>query len=282
MLNIQGIVIQHFVTELRAAYEQTYNTMEPQFANILEWTGRLALESIANSDILYHNVEHTIMVSLVGQSILKGKHLRDGGVTPKDWLHVMMALLCHDIGYVKNACRKDDNFTNSFATGAGDEMFAVPEGGTDAALTGYHVNRSKLFIRERFGGSMLVDSVDAELICEYIEMTRYPVPDDPKYKETCSYGGLVRAADFIGQLGDPDYLRKVPALFYEFEETGANKRIGYKSPGHMRQSFTHFYWQEVRPYIQEALKYLEVTQEGKQWIANLHSHVFDMEHLGNS
>jgi hypothetical protein len=70
----------------------------------------------------------------------------------------------------------------------------------------------------------------------------------------------------------------VPALFYEFEEIGSNKKIGYKSPGHMRDSFTQFYWQEVRPYIQDALNYLEVTQEGKQWIANLHSHVFHMEH----
>jgi hypothetical protein len=278
MLNIQGLVIQHFVKELREAYQQTYNTMQPQYGNILEWTGRLALESIANSDILYHNVEHTIMVSLVGQSILKGKHLREGGVTPKDWLHVMMALLCHDIGYVKNVCRRDDGPNNRFATGVGDEMFDVPPGGTDAALTYHHVNRSKLFIRERFGAAMLVDAVDDELICDYIEITRYPVPDGDLYKDTCSYGGLVRAADFIGQLGDPSYLRKVPALYYEFEEIGANKRIGYKSPGHMRQNFTQFYWQEVRPYIQDALKYLQVTQEGKQWIANLHSHVFDMEH----
>jgi len=191
----------------------------------------------------------------------------------------MMALLCHDIGYVKNVCKHDDDRHNRFATGIGEDLFDVPPGGTDAALTPHHVNRSKLFVRERFGGSMLVDVVDAELICTYIEMTRYPVPEgDAFYKNTSSYGGLVRAADFIGQLGDPSYLRKVPALFYEFEEIGSNKKIGYKSPGHMRSSFTQFYWQEVRPYIQDALTYLEVTQEGKQWIANLHSHVFHMEH----
>ena len=201
MLDIQGLVIQHFVQELREAYQQTYNLMDAQLGNILEWTGRLALESIANSDILYHNVEHTIMVSLVGQAILKGKHLRDGGVTPKDWLHVMMALLCHDIGYVKNVCRNDNGRTNEFATGQGDELFKVAAGGTDAALTPHHVGRSKLFIRERFGGSLLVDVVDAERICSYIEMTRFPVPDDANYKDTRGYGGLVRAADFIGQLG---------------------------------------------------------------------------------
>jgi hypothetical protein len=46
----------------------------------------------------------------------------------------------------------------------------------------------------------------------------------------------------------------------------------------MRQNFTKFYWNVVRPHIQDALHYLRKTQEGKQWIANLHSHVFDVEH----
>jgi hypothetical protein len=275
MLNLQSLTIEHFVQALKDAYVQTYSLMEPQNANILEWTGRLALENIANSDALYHNIDHTIMVTLVGQSILKGKHLCEGGITPNDWLHFMMALLCHDIGYVKGVCRLDEN--GEFATGENGKTVKLPFGGTDAALTPYHVSRSKLFVMERFGNS-LVSEVDAKTIASYIEMTRFPVPDDPFYQETGSFAGLVRAADFIGQLGDPDYLRKIPALYYEFEETGENKRIGYNSPGHMRQNFTKFYWNVVRPHIQDALHYLRKTQEGKQWIANLHSHVFDVEH----
>lgn len=276
MLNLQSLMIEHFVKALKDAYKQTYSLMEPQYANILEWTGRLALENIANSDALYHNVDHTIMVTLVGQAILKGKHLCEGGITPSDWLHFMMAVLCHDIGYVKGVCREDEN--GRFATGRKGDTVSLPFGSTDAALTPYHVNRSKLFVMERFGNS-LVSEVDAKIIASYIEMTRFPVPDDdPFYQQTGSFAGLVRAADFIGQLGDPDYLRKIPALFYEFEETGENQRIGYTSPGHMRQNFTKFYWQVVRPHIQDALHYLRKTQEGKQWIANLHSHVFDIEH----
>jgi hypothetical protein len=275
MLNLQSLTIEHFVQALKDAYVQTYSLMEPQNANILEWTGRLALENIANSDALYHNIDHTIMVTLVGQSILKGKHLCEGGITPNDWLHFMMALLCHDIGYVKGVCRLDEN--GEYATGENGEIVKLPFGGTDAALTSYHVSRSKLFVMERFGNS-LVSEVDAKAIASYIEMTRFPVPDEPFYQETGSFAGLVRAADFIGQMGDPDYLRKIPALYYEFEETGENKRIGYNNPGHMRQNFTKFYWNVVRPHIQDALHYLRKTQEGKQWIANLHSHVFDVEH----
>jgi hypothetical protein len=63
--------------------------------------GRLALENIADSDAAYHDMNHTIMVTLVGREILRGKHTKEGGVTPRDWLHFVISLLCHDIGYVR-------------------------------------------------------------------------------------------------------------------------------------------------------------------------------------
>ena len=36
----------------------------------------------------------------------------------------------------------------------------------------------------------------------------------------------------------------------------------------------------VQPYILDALRYLRVTQEGQQWVANLYANVFLMEHWG--
>jgi len=275
MLNIEQIMIERFVQELKIAYQQSYSLLEPQFANIIEWTGRLALENIANSDALYHNYTHTIDVALVGQAIIKGKHLREGGVTPKDWMHFTMALLCHDIGYVKGVCKSDRY--GEYATGIGDETIKVSEDGTDAVLTPFHVDRGKLFVHERFGRT-LVDIVEEDVIADYIEMTRYPSPGGARYQETGSYGGLLRAADFIGQLGDPSYLRKIPALYYEFEENGTNARLGYKSPGDMRRFFSKFYWNVVYPLIPDALRYLNVTQEGKLWVASLYAHVYRVEH----
>ena len=109
-------------------------------------------------------------------------------------------------------------------------------------------------------------------------MTRFPPPDNEFYQDTSELPGLLRAADFIGQLGDPEYLQKIPALFYEFEELGLNEQFGYKNPADMRKNYAKFYWNTVYPYIQDALRYLRVTQEGKQWIAKLHSHVFEIEH----
>ncbi len=276
MLNLQEYLIEYFVKELKTAYYKTYGILEPEYGEIAAWTGRLALENLANSDSLYHNVEHTMMVTSVGQAILQGKHLCEGGVTPKDWLHFTIALLCHDIGYARGVCRADRN--DMIATGIGDSAVMLSNSGTDAALTPYHIDRSKLFVRERFGKNLLVE-VNTDIITSYIEITRSPHPNTEFYKDTRGLPGLLRAADYIGQLGDPNYLRKIPALFYEFEETGANTETGFTTPGDMRKNYAKFYWNVVSPYIQDALYYLHVTHEGKQWIANLHSHVFDVEHF---
>ena len=223
------------------------------------------------------------MVSLAGQAIIEGKHLREGGVTPRDWMHFMIAVICHDIGYVKGVCRNDLNDT--FATGVGTEKVFISPEGTDVALTPYHVDRSKLFVRERFETGLLQDmtkQLDTDLIASYIEMTRFPSPDGELYQDTKGFGGLVRAADFVGQLGDPDYLRKVPALFYEFHELGLNEAFGYRAPNDLRKNYASFYWNSVSPYIQDALQYLRLTEDGKQWIANMHSHVFDSEHFNSN
>lgn len=273
MLNLQKIKIEYTMDQLSKAYERNYSKLEQQLGNIIVWSTHLALENIANSDALYHNVEHTVMATLAGQAIIEGKHLSEGGVAPKDWAHFIIALLFHDIGYVKGICKADRGYT--IATGQGAETVQIPPGSTDAALAPYHVERSKMFVRERFGPGVIQKGlIETETINSYIEMTRFPFPDTDWYKDTAGYRGLVRAADFIGQLGDPNRLQKCTALFYEFEEIGLNAKLGYRRPGELRIDNTKFYWDVVSPYVQDALRYLRVTQDGKQWIANLQANVF--------
>lgn len=275
MLNLQKVKEDYCIQQIKEAYQRTYSEMEKGLGNIIAWTAHLALENIANSDALYHDMEHTIMVTLAGQAILEGKHLSEGGVTPRDWTHFIIALLCHDIGYVKGICAGDDGYL--LATGVAGKKIRVPEGSTDAQLGPYHIERSKCFVMERFGKNVLEESVgmlDAELIASYIEMTRFPVPDDGAHKDTTGFAGLVRAADFIGQLADPNRMQKCTNLFYEFEELGLNRKLGYKTPGDLRACNAQFYWDVAKPYVQDALEYLKVTHEGKQWIANLQSNVF--------
>jgi len=272
MLNFQALVIDRFVDELKTASLQYCSPMEPQAARLIEGTSRLVLEKIAKSDNLYHNIDHTILVSLAGINILKGKHLLEGGVTAEDWLQFVVACLCHDIGYVRGVCELDR--MGSYATGIGDELVFVNEDWTDSVLTPYHIDRSKQFVFELFRNKSFEALFDPEIIASYIEMTRFPIPDTPHYQNNASLGGLLRAADLIGQLGDPDYLRKIPALYYEFEENGVNHQIGYDSPGDMRRRFNRFYTDVVLPHIGDAVRFLNTTKEGEQWIANLTANLY--------
>lgn len=273
MFNATELLIDDFVRKLKDGYHRTYGGWKTDYEDIIGWVGAMALENIANSDALYHNVEHTILVTLVGQEILRGKHIREGKVSCEDWLHFIISLVCHDIGYVKGVCRQDKD--GWYATGQADQKIPLSPGASDASLTPYHVDRAKLFIDERFGGHMLID---AEVIKHNIELTRFPVPKAEDHQDTIHYPGLVRASDLIGQLSDPRYLKKIGALFYEFEETGVNAALGYRHPGDLRDNYPRFYWHGVHPYIRDGLHYLELTQQGQQIIANLYSNVFVVEH----
>jgi len=146
-------------------------------------------------------------------------------------------------------------------------------------MTPYHVVRSKLFVRERFG-KVALSHLDTREIEANIEHTRFPVPSDEEHQSTDDFPGLLRAADLVGQLADINYLRKTSALFNEFRETGMAEVLKYKTAADLRANYPQFFWQVVKPYIGDALRYLKVTQEGKLWIANLYAHVFSMEHRG--
>ena len=277
MFNPTKVVIEAFVGELEVMYERTYGILEPGYPGIIDFVGRLALENIANSDAPYHDLNHTIMVTLVGQEILRGRHISVGGVTPREWLHFIVSLLCHDIGYVRGICQGDGD--GQYVINLAGDRVSVPEGSTDAAMTPYHVARSKLFVRERFGKVALTHLNTIEIEAN-IEHTRFPVPKDEEHAPTDDLPGLLRAADLIGQLADINYLRKTAALFSEFRETGMNDVLKYSSPSDLRAKYPDFFWQVVRPYIGDALRYLRVTQEGQMWIATLYAHVFSMEHRG--
>jgi hypothetical protein len=287
MFNSTEILIEQFIEKLDNTYRRVYGAHKIDYLEIIEWVASMILENIATGDALYHNTEHTIYVTLVGQEILRGKHIREGGVSCEDWLNFTISLLCHDIGYIKGVCRDDAIEKRTYATGVDKETITLPRGASDASLTPYHVDRGKLFVKERFAKDKLLDmsirfkpeeGIDVEIIKENIELTRFPIPSDDDHQGRRSYPGLLRAADLIGQLSDPRYMQKITALFYEFEETGTNKKLGYKSPADLRDVYPKFYWNTVNPYVVWALRFLDVTQEGRQVVANLYSNVFRVEH----
>jgi hypothetical protein len=272
MLNATALLADALGRHLAETYQRIYGGRSPEYGRILDGAGKLVIECIANSDALYHNISHTALVTLVGEDILRGRLLMQP-IEPADWLHFMLALLAHDLGYVRGACPGDE--TDRFVIDETGATVNLPRGASDAALAPYHVDRSKIIVRARFKSS---PHVDEERIARAIELTRFPVPEDGDHDENDTEPGLVRAADLIGQLADPFYLRRLNALYYEFTENGMAARCGYANPADLAEKYPTFFWKAVEPYIGPALRYLELTFEGKQWIANLYSHVFTIEH----
>ena len=114
MLNPTSIVAGHFGDYLGDLYLQYFSNRRPEYAAYISGAARLVLERLGNSDALYHNVEHTLMVTLVGQQIIRGRLLSEA-LTPEDWLHYTCALLVHDIGYVRGACRAERSWNSTSA-----------------------------------------------------------------------------------------------------------------------------------------------------------------------
>ena len=95
-----------FAQHLVDGYNLVFGKREPDYCATLRAMAHLAVERISSSDALYHDVQHTIMVTPVGQTILRGRIMVEE-VTPEDWLHFTVATLCHDLGYLRGVCAGD-------------------------------------------------------------------------------------------------------------------------------------------------------------------------------
>jgi hypothetical protein len=253
---------------LSSFMRRRFGVTEAAYVEAVPNTARLALECIGNSDALYHNIEHTLLVTLAGHDIMRGR-AQQTHVIAADYAHVIVACLTHDIGYVRGALKGDNE--GGFVVDQSGNKVNLPRGSSDAGLMPYHVDRSKLYVLQRLPDSYLIDK---QRVASAIEGTRFPPNEGQSYDAEAS---IVRAADLIGQLGDPNYIRKANALYHEFEEVGMNRQLGYRSPADIVERYPQFYWESVSPHIQKAIGDLNRTSSGRQWIANLYANVFRAE-----
>jgi hypothetical protein len=271
MITIPELVAQALGSFLTLETKGLFASSHARLTELLPFAAKLTLECIGNSDALYHNIEHSMLVTLAGHDILIGRALLRP-TTASDYANFILACLTHDIGYVRGIVQGDEG--ESYVADVTGRTVRLPRGSSDAALAPYHVDRSKLFVLERLEP---VEELDATRIVRAIEYTRFPYASSSNDDLIEEEGLLLRAADLIGQLGDPHYMKKANALFYEFEEIGLNKTLGYNTPADIVYKYPQFYWNNVAPQIQTAIRYLNVTSSGRQWVANLYSNVFRAE-----
>src|SRR5215470_9907963 len=241
MITLPALAAEALGSFLASDMKDRFGASHARLAELIPFAARLALECIGNSDALYHNVEHTMLVTLAGHDIMRGRALHTH-MLAEDYATVIIACLTHDIGYVRGLFRGDDE--EGYVVTSTGQKVALPRGSSDAAMLPYHVDRSKMFVLERIVGMARLDS---ERIAKAVEGTRFPA-SIPALGEQCDEEpALVRAADLIGQLGDPHYIRKANALYLEFEEIGLNRQLGYNTPADVVNLYPKFYWNCVAP-----------------------------------
>src|SRR6266581_364391 len=172
---------------LRSYMRRRFPTSQA-LGEIVPSAARIALECIGNSDALYHNVEHTLLVTLAAHDIFRGRALHDN-LTADDYAHVIMACLLHDIGYVRGLFGDDDD--DGFVVDQAGNKVTLPRGSSDAGLMPHHVDRSKLYVMRRIEG---LAPLNRQRIADAIEGTRFPPNEGQEYDDEAS---MVRAADFI-------------------------------------------------------------------------------------
>ena len=160
MMTLPQLAADALGSFLAADLKGRFGASHARLAEIVPFAARLALECIGNSDALYHNVEHTMLVTLAGHEIFKGRALLKPS-TPSDYCNFIVACLFHDIGYVRGIVKGDD--ASCFVADASGRKVSLPRGASDAALTPYHVERSKLFVLDRLAE---VEELDAKRIEE--------------------------------------------------------------------------------------------------------------------
>ena len=183
MITIPELAADALGEFLGSYMRRRFGASEAHLVDMVPSIARIAAECIGNSDALYHNIEHTMLVTLAGHDILRGRALHTH-MSAEDYAHVIIACLTHDIGYVRGLFKEDD--ADGYLVDSAGRKVKLPRGSSDAALLPYHVDRSKMYVMERIDGITLLDN---RRIASAIEGTRFPSAIPGEGEECDGRGG---------------------------------------------------------------------------------------------
>lgn len=153
------------------------------------------------SNTRYHNLEHTIMVTLGTARLIHGCVEAGMRFSPDNILTGLLAGLYHDLGLIQKS--KDRK-------------------GTGAKYTIGHETRSIAFMRHNMGvkdyPTEQMDDCEQLIKCTNIHMSVSEIAF--RSDEIKTLGMIVGSADLLSQIADRKYLEKLALLFKEFEEAG--------------------------------------------------------------
>ncbi len=180
-------------------------------------------------DTVYHDLEHTLQATLCWVRLMANRHRTkvEPMMTPKDFQIGFVGILMHDVGYLKE--ENDDE-------------------GTGAKFTFVHERRScefaDMYLEEQGWPKKSIFAVQHLISCTGPRSLIDAIPFCNKMEKIM--GMAVCTADYLGQMSDPKYIKKLPVLFKEFEESDDYRDIAkedriFKSCDELLRG-TPFFW----------------------------------------
>src|SRR6516164_5018753 len=122
MVTVPELTAEALGSFLASEMHRRFESSPARLTELVPNMARLALECIGNSDALYHNIEHTMLVTLAGHDIFRGRAVHSP-LDAEDYAHIIVACLLHDIGYVRGLFTED-----------GDDGFVIDGAGKRVKL----------------------------------------------------------------------------------------------------------------------------------------------------
>jgi len=271
MFRPSDILIDSFIDHLKATFDDIYGDGPPDHCATAVTVARMSLSRIARSDALYFDVEHAINSTMVGLEMLYGRIARNGFFSSRDWVHVVSALLCANVGMVRGALAGDRE--NECVIDATGKTIVLAPGATDAALWLHASMRSALFVQQNFQGHRVIDPEALSVTIEKSSvLTR---SDNP---QAGSNRAIVHAALIIGILANPGFETKLPQFYLVAEEAGVSDFLGFDDIVGVRTGLAKHFWNNLYTNIGDGIQLLDQTGHGRTLLSSMYSHLLVSEH----
>lgn len=183
-------------------------------------------------DTVYHDLDHTLQATLCWVRLVTNRHSLNikPRMTELDFKIGMVAVLFHDIGYLKENTDKE-------GTGA---KFTFVHERRSCELTDVYLTDLGWTKRDIFAVQHLISCTGPRSLIDSIPFTS---------KLERILGEAVCTADYIGQMSDNNYIKKLSALYLEFEESDDFRDIPkeqrlFKSSDELLRG-TPFFWEKI-------------------------------------
>ncbi len=224
-------------------------------------------------DTPYHDLEHTLQVTLCLARLLKNAIKRDRFISSELFERALVAAFFHDVGYFKKEGDKE---------------------GTGAKYTAHHELRGALmaatYLYQKNWAAPRIYSIQRLILSTSPDRAIRAIlfaDEDEAF-----LGAALCSADLLAQMSDPRYLKRLPLLYAEFQESDAFLEVP-----HTCRSFptlealldhTALFWDQVLNKrliedCQSVYRYLEEPLMGiNPYIRAIEAHLKVLKHSSRS